>query len=115
MLTLSLLVAAAQAATPAPAPEPPLIPTFFTGERLYELCRQSQPGFCSMYVVGVLDGIFLSDQQNGRRTTCPTSLTNREAARIVTDYLGRNAAIRPRAASVGITRAMVERFPCAAA
>lgn len=109
---LLALAAAAQAANGAAA-EAPLIPAFFTGERLYEICRQPNAGQCSMYVVGVLDSLFLTDSLHRRATTCPTSLTNRQAAEIVTAYLERNRTVRARAASVAVTQAMAERFPCA--
>ncbi len=112
-----LLLIAAQARTQAPPapppPNPPLIPAFFTGQRLYDICGQSQAGLCSMYVAGVLDGLFYAESRGTQPSLCRAPINNREAAELVVRYLERNPQIRSRAAAVGVERAVSERLSCA--
>jgi hypothetical protein len=108
-IILSLAMASSQAA------DPPLIPSFFTGEALHDICRQqSSAGQCSMYVAGVLDGIFLSDAETGRATICPAKLTNQDAAGEVVRFLTDNPGERHKAASVIVRRALEPRLQCPA-
>lgn len=103
------LALSAQAAT-----EPvPLIPSFFTGEALYEICRQPNGGQCSMYVAGVLDGMFYARSRGGP-DLCPSRMNNREAADTVTRYLATNPGMRDRAASVVVRHALADRLDCGA-
>lgn len=113
MLPLLLLAAAqAQAPVPAAPANPPLIPAFFTGQRLYDICSRSQSGLCSMYVAGVLDGLFYAESKGTQPSLCRAPINNREAADLVTRYLGQNPQIRTRAAAVGVERALADRLPC---
>ncbi len=106
-----LLLAAAQAQAPAPS-NLPLIPAFFTGQRLYDICSQSQGGLCSMYVAGVLDGLFYAQSKRNQPSLCRWPINNREAAALVTRYLEQNPDIRARAAAVGVERALSDRLRC---
>lgn len=93
------------------APDTPLIPAFFTGERLLEICTQQSAGFCSMYVAGVADGIFHSETGD-QRSLCRGDLTNREARKIVSDYLRDNPEVRPYAAAVAVQTALEPFIGC---
>src|SRR3546814_14532847 len=64
VLTIMLMLGAA-AQTPV---EPPLIPAFFTAQTLYDICTRPNHGQCSMYVAGVIDGVFLTDARTGDET-----------------------------------------------
>lgn len=94
------------------AGEAPLIPAFFTGESLHRICSRPNGGQCSMYVAGVLDGIFYARPRNGEPYLCPAPINNREAAEIVTAYLGRHPDMRSRAASVIVRQALAQRLDC---
>lgn len=96
----------------ATAPPVPLIPSFFTGEALYRICRQPNGGQCSMYVAGVLDGLFYARSRGGP-PLCPSRMNNREAADDVVQYLADNPEMRTRAASAVIRRALAARLDCA--
>jgi hypothetical protein len=106
MLPMLLFLSAQAGAQPAP-----LIPTFFTGETLYDICRRPNGGQCSMYVAGVLDGMFYARSRGGQ-PLCPSPMTNREAADIVLTYLEANRALRRHAASVSVRDALAERLDC---
>ena len=110
-MALAIILSVAMASS-QPA-DPPLIPSFFTGEALHDICRQ-QPsaGQCSMYVVGVLDGIFLSDAETGNATICPAKLTNQDAAGEVARFLTDNPSERHKAASVIVRLALEPRLRC---
>ena len=95
----------------AEEPERPHIPAFFTGERLLEICTQQTAGFCSMYVAGVADGIFHSETGE-QRSLCRGDLTNRDARKIVTDYLRDNPDMRPFAAAVAVQKALEPVIGC---
>jgi len=105
-----LMMISAQAGAEPPAP---MIPTFFTGEALYEICRRPNAGQCSMYVAGVLDGLFYARSRDGE-PLCPAPMTNREAADLVVRYLAANAGVRRHAASVGVREALADRLECGA-
>jgi hypothetical protein len=104
-LVLPLLLSSQAAA-------PPLIPSFFTGASLYDICRRPNAGQCSMYVAGVLDGIFFASSQGGDPKLCPARITNRAAAEIATRYLEENPGMRERAAAVGVTQALATSLSC---
>jgi hypothetical protein len=105
-LPFSLLALAA-----AQGSEPPLIPAFFTGERLLEICTQQNVALCSMYVAGVTDGIFHAETGD-QRTLCTGDLTNRDARKIVTDYLRDNPEVRVHAAAVAVELALKPLIGC---
>ena len=105
--TALLLMLGAQAAA-----QPPLIPAFFTGESLYRICNRPNGGQCSMYVAGVLDGLFYAQSRGGPPTVCPAPINNRQAAEIVTDYLERHPDMLTRAAALGVRQALAERLDC---
>ncbi len=105
-LVLFLLTAAA-----AQEESAPLIPAFFTGERLYEICSRPNGGQCSMYVAGVVDGVFHSETGEAR-TLCSGDMTNREAAKVVTEYLRENPDIRQHAAAVAVELALKPHLGC---
>ena len=94
------------------AAQPPLIPAFFTGESLYRICSRPNGGQCSMYVAGVLDGIFYARSRGAGPSICPASINNREAAELVTDYLERHPDMLPRAAALGVRQALAQRLEC---
>lgn len=112
MLT-SLAIISALAA--AQASSGPVIPAFFTGERLYGICTGDDPGQCWMYVAGVLDGVFEAESAAGTRSICPARLTNREAAERVTIFLRENSEFRGRAAAVGVKAALQSNLECESA
>lgn len=91
--------------------EPPLIPAFFTGDRLLEICMGPDPGQCSMYVAGVADGIFHSETGEPR-TLCSGDLNNRDARKIVTDYLLKHPEVRGHAAAVVVELALKPLIGC---
>lgn len=78
--------------------EEQLIPAYFTGERLLEICLGPNPGQCSMYVAGVADGIFHAETGEPR-TLCSGDLNNRDARKVVTNYLLEHPEIRAHAAA----------------
>jgi hypothetical protein len=106
MLPMILFLSAQAGAQPAP-----LIPTFFTGEALYDICRRPNGGQCSMYVAGVLDGLFYARSRGGE-PLCPSPMTNREAAELVVSYLETHRHLRRHAASVSVREALAERLDC---
>ena len=89
----------------------PMIPAFFTGERLYEICTGTNEPQCWMYVAGVLDGIFHAEAAQDR-TLCRAEISNREAAELVTEYLRNNAAMRSKAAAVSVEHALKSKLAC---
>ncbi|WP_129791341.1 Rap1a/Tai family immunity protein [Sphingosinicella sp. CPCC 101087] len=94
------------------AGQPPLIPAFFTGQSLYEICSRPNGGQCSMYVAGVLDGLFYAGSRDAEPLLCPAPLNNRQAAELVTDYLESHPDMLPRAAALGVRQALAERLEC---
>lgn len=91
--------------------EPPLIPAFFTGERLLEICTGPDVGLCSMYVAGVADGVFHAETGE-QRTLCSGELNNREARKVVTEYLRDNPDVRKHAAAVAVEFALKPLIGC---
>jgi hypothetical protein len=106
-MILTLLLAGAQI-------PPPPVPAFFTGERLYEICQRPNDGKCSMYVAGVIDGVFLSELDAPGSTLCRAKLNTRDAARIVTDYLANHPTYFSSAAAVGVRDAISDALACEA-
>lgn len=107
MTTSLTLLALALAATE----DAPVIPAFFTGERLFEICSHQNVGLCSMYVAGVADGIFHAETGEPR-SLCRGDLTNREARKIVTDYLRDHPEVREHAAAVSVQLALKPSIGC---
>jgi hypothetical protein len=106
MLGALALTGSAQQAT-----DLPMIPAFFRGEAIYQICQQPNRGQCSMYVAGVLDGMFYARSRGGPRL-CPSAMNNREAADIVIAYLEENPEMRSRAASAVVRSALADRLAC---
>lgn len=94
------------------AAQPPLIPAFFTGESLYRICSRPNGGQCSMYVAGVLDGLFYARSRGSPEILCPAPINNRQAAEIVTEYLEAHPDMLPRAAALGVRQALADRLDC---
>lgn len=57
-------------ANSASSAEPPMIPAFFTGERLYEICVGPNKPQCWMYVAGVIDATFEAEASGPERSIC---------------------------------------------
>lgn len=106
-LMLNVLVALAMR-----APAEPIIPAFFTGLTLHEICRDHDPGHCSMYVAGILDGIFYADTSKADVKLCPARLTNAEAAAIIVTRLREEPDLLRRAAAIVVRTALAKRFAC---
>ena len=99
----------------APVADAPMIPAFFTGERLYEICSRPNAGQCSMYVAGVLDGVFLTRSKFGGLALCPQPMNNRDAATAVVGLLASKPELRPHAAAVAVREALSGKLDCEAA
>ena len=110
MIATALL--ALLAAGEAQVDSAPLIPAFFTGERLYEICSRPNAGQCSMYVAGVLDGVFEAETRANSRSICGADLSNREAAERVVSYLRENASVHDKAAAVVVKLALRSDLEC---
>lgn len=65
-----------------------------------------------MYVAGVLDGIFYVRYTDGTVRLCPAQMNNREAAKLVAEYLDRNPAERKRAAAAIVRKAVAPNIEC---
>lgn len=87
-------------------------PAFFSGERLLEICRRQNYGQCSMYVAGVVDGMFFVDGENGSQSLCRAQMTNRRAARLVTRLLEEDGALRGLSAAAAVQAAMASPLGC---
>ena len=107
-MTSLLTLLALAAVDPA---DPPLIPAFFTGERLLEICTSQDVGWCSMYGAGVADGVFYAETGEPR-SLCRGDLNNREARKIVTSYLQKNPTVRESAAAVAVELALRPVLGC---
>ncbi|HVI98151.1 MAG TPA: Rap1a/Tai family immunity protein [Sphingomonas sp.] len=108
MLTIMLMLGAA-AQTPA---EPPLIPAFFTAQTLYDICTRPNHGQCSMYVAGVIDGVFLTEARTAEPTICRAAITNQKAAELVTAYLTAHPERRAESAASAVKAAVADALPC---
>lgn len=89
-----------------------LVPSFFTGETLYAICSRPNRGQCSMYVAGVLDGLFYARAHGEGDPLCPSPMTNRDAAELVTRYLEDHPELRPLAGSRLVRLALADRLDC---
>lgn len=78
---------------------------------MLEICIGPDPGQCSMYVAGVADGIFHSET-GGPRTLCSGDLNNRDARKVVTDYLLEHPEIRGHAAATVVELALKPLIGC---
>lgn len=90
----------------------PMIPAFFTGDRLYEICAGPNEGQCWMYVAGVIDGVFEAEADASTPSICRSEITNRDAAQRVTHFLRENEAIRHKAAAVAVKLALQAELAC---
>lgn len=106
-------LALSQATLPTPEP-PPLIPAFFTAQTLFDICKRPNAGQCSMYVAGMLDGVFFMDAARESRSFCLPPTTNREVSDAVVDYLEAHPDVREKAAAAVIHEAVAQMYPCAA-
>ena len=117
----ALLVASA-AALLACSPLPAAAPTggaafmYESGTSLLAKCRNKAPEYalaCTAYIVGVVDGIrkdlFIG---RGRQLCWPERMSADEARRTVVAYLERWPDQRNGAASVLVSVALNDRFPC---
>lgn len=108
-----MMFAAAAATVPPAPPAPQEIPAFFTGAKLLEICRDSPPRWrCSMYVAGVIDGIFVTESERLQSTICRAPLTNRRAGILVRDFLLKHPEYHPLAAATAVRAAVHERLGC---
>lgn len=102
---------------PAPSPAQAQAFMFETGTTLLAKCRNKAPGYdlaCTAYIVGVVDGI-RKDMFIGRaRPVCwPDRMSADEARRSVVAYLERWPDQRKGPASVLVSVALNEKWPCA--
>ncbi|MFC3442618.1 Rap1a/Tai family immunity protein [Sphingobium rhizovicinum] len=100
----------------APSPAGAQAYMFETGATLLAKCRNKAPEYalaCTAYIVGVVDGI-RKDMFIGRaRPVCwPDRMGADDARRTVTAYLDRWPDQRKAPASVLVSVALNERWPC---
>ena len=88
------------------------VPAFFSGNQLFEICSNPNYGQCSMYVAGVIDGIFLADGEGGRQSLCRSEITNQGAAELVLNKLSDDAALRSLSAAAAVRAAVASRLSC---
>lgn len=116
-VTPLLLSGAAAAAPPAPAaPTSGSAFMFESGTSLLAKCRNKAPEYalaCTAYIVGVVDGI-RKDSFIGRgRPICwPDRMSADDARRTVVAYLERWPDQRRGPASVLVSVALNDRYPC---
>lgn len=89
------------------------IPAFFSGNQLFEICSNPNYGQCSMYVAGVIDGIFLADGEGGRQSLCRSEITNQGAAELVVNRLAGDTELRSLSAAAAVRAAVADRLSCA--
>lgn len=115
-----LLLAQGHAAVPAPPPQPAPQSTavfmFETGQTLLDKCRNKAPEYalaCTAYVVGVVDGIKKDIYLGRAPTTCwPDRLGAVQVRNIVVKYLETYADQRSFPASLVVSVALNDAFPC---
>jgi len=113
--TSLLLTATFLAAAPGNAAERTReIPAFFSGNQLFEICSNPNYGQCSMYVAGVIDGIFLADGEGGKQSLCRGEITNQGAAELVLHKLSDDEALRSLSAAAAVRAAIADRLSCQA-
>jgi hypothetical protein len=110
--SLLLLVATAQ----APAAPPPTLFMFETGDTLLRKCENKAPEYalaCTAYVVGVIDGIRKDIFLRRSPSNCWPGQIGAEQARAITiAYLRRYKDQRTMPASVIVSIAMNDAYPC---
>lgn len=112
---LLLLLATVLPAAPGNAAERTRdIPAFFSGNQLFEICSNPNYGQCSMYVAGVIDGIFFADGEGGRQSLCRGEITNQSAAELVLRKLTDDEALRSLSAAAAVRAAIADRLSCQA-
>lgn len=103
-------------ATGGPPADPPAIFMFETGETLLQKCENKAPEYalaCTAYVVGVVDGIKKDIFLGRARTTCwPDRLGATQVRDIVVTYLKTYADQRSFPASLIVSVALNDAFPC---
>lgn len=104
---------------PAPVQAPPKAPSVFmfeTGASLLEKCQNKAPEYalaCTAYVVGVVDGIKKDIYLGRAPTTCwPDRLGATQVRDIVVKYLKTYADQRNFPASLIVSVALADAFPC---
>lgn len=114
-----LAIAAAASSGAAPAAAPPADAAIFmfeTGNSLMAKCRNTAPEYalaCTAYIVGAVDGIRKEMFLGRARTACwPGRIAADEAKKVVLAYLNRYPDQRGAPASVLISIALNDRFPC---
>lgn len=115
MRALSILIATALLAA-APTPVAAQAFMFESGTSLLAKCRNKAPEYalaCTAYIVGVVDGI-RKDSFIGRgRPICwPDKMSANDARRTVVAYLERWPDQRRGPASVLVSVALNDRYPC---
>lgn len=110
---LMILAGAVTLAAPGNAAEPTReIPAFFSGNQLFKICSNPNYGQCSMYVAGVIDGIFYADGEGGSQSLCRGEITNQGAAELVLHRLTDDAALRALSAAAAVRAAVADRLSC---
>lgn len=119
LLFLTALAASVPAAAPPSSPPPPAdagIYMFETGTTLLAKCRNKAPEYalaCTAYIVGVVDGIRKDIFIGRARPVCwPGSIPAQEVRRVTIAYLERWPDQRNTPASVLVSVALNERYPC---
>nr|WP_255325657.1 Rap1a/Tai family immunity protein [Sphingobium sp. 15-1] len=112
--TAALIALSAMAAIPIAAPAQTYM--FETGTTLLVKCRNKAPEYalaCTAYIVGAVDGI-KKDVFIGRaKPNCwPAQMDAEEVKRIVIAYLNRYPDQRKAPASVLVSVALNEHYPC---
>jgi hypothetical protein len=115
-MRLFLIALAASASTASPAPVAAQAFMFESGTSLLTKCRNKAPEYalaCTAYIVGVVDGI-RKDSFIGRgRPICwPDKMSADDARRTVVAYLERWPDQRRGPASVLVSVALNDRYPC---
>lgn len=116
----AFLLAIAAAASSSPAPAKPAadagIYMFETGTSLLAKCRNKAPEYklaCTAYIVGAVDGIRKEMFLGRAQSACwPGRIAADEAQRVVLAYLDRYPDQRGAPASVLVSIALNDRFPC---
>lgn len=101
------------AASAVALPEERMIPAFLTGERLLEICTSTKGKQCSMYVAGVVDGMFHAQSDMPEKSICGgNELDTRDASETVVQYLRDHPELKGKAAAVVVELALRPRLVC---
>ncbi|MDI1296937.1 MAG: Rap1a/Tai family immunity protein [bacterium] len=113
---LMLATAASHAAPATPPPANPGVYMFETGTSLLAKCRNSAPEYalaCTAYIVGVVDGLRKDIFIGRARPVCwPGRMPADDVRRITLAYLEHWPDQRGAPASVLVSIALNERYPC---